>query len=354
MQTTTLFRECCRYSLMSLRGVSNPITWLFWKAPWCCTRLAPCSSSVLLLTYVCLFFFFLFLLLLDVGNKAAVFPLQLLGFEVDVINSVHFSNHTGYSQGWEGDVLKGDQLRLILDGLQRNQLLDGIQHVLTGYIGSETFLEAILDVITAARMNGNVRYVCDPVLGDHGEFYVPQNLVEVYKEKLLPIADVLTPNQFEVEQLTGIKVNTLSSAKKACATLHAIGPSLVFITSCVFSPENGDDKDPKTIAIVASRHCPRDDMQKDDNYEQWILEVPIIPGIYTGTGDLTAALLLAHTAKFPNDLARAMEMVSNTMHAVIERTRLYSGESIKSRELKLIQSRGDIENPVLRFRARRL
>ena len=286
----------------------------------------------------------------DVGNKAAVFPLQLLGFEVDVINSVHFSNHTGYSQGWEGDVLRGDQLRLILDGLKRNELLHGIQHVLTGYIGSETFLEAILDVISAARKYGNVRYVCDPVLGDHGEFYVPQNMVEVYKEKLLPIADVLTPNQFEVEQLTGIKVETLESAKKACAALHAMGPKLVFVTSCIFSATDRDDKDTQTISIVASRRC------ENVSDEQWIMEVPIIPGRYTGTGDLCAALLLAHTAKFPKDLGQAMEMVSNTMHAVIERTHLASSgdESVKSRELKLIQSRREIENPSLRFRARRL
>ena len=272
--------------------------------------------------------------------------MQLLGFEVDVINSVHFSNHTGYPQGWEGDVLKGDQLRLILDGLERNQLLDGIQHVLTGYIGSETFLGSILDVIVAARKHGKVRYVCDPVLGDYGEFYVPQNLVEVYKEKLLPIADVLTPNQFEVEQLTGIKVDSLKTAKTACTALHAMGPKLVFVTSCVFSADG--DEEPQTISIVASKRL------QGGVDEQWILEVPMIPGRYTGTGDLCAALLLAHTAKFPNDLANAMELVGNTMYAVIERTNLSSSTSIKSRELKLIQSRHDIEKPALRFRARRI
>ena len=81
----------------------------------------------------------------DVGNKAAVFPLQLLGFEVDIVNSVHFSNHTGYPKGWEGDVLKGDQLRQLLNGLERNGLLQDIQHVLTGYIGSESFLTEVMD-----------------------------------------------------------------------------------------------------------------------------------------------------------------------------------------------------------------
>ena len=140
----------------------------------------------------------------DVGNKSAVFPLQLLGFDVDVVNSVHFSNHTGYKEGWEGDVLKGDQLRAILDGLQRNDLLGEIGHVLTGYIGSESFLEAVLDVIQTLRGAGccsststtsPVRFVCDPVLGDKGEFYVPRSLVALYRDRVLPLADVVTPNQ---------------------------------------------------------------------------------------------------------------------------------------------------------------
>jgi pyridoxine kinase len=145
----------------------------------------------------------------DVGNKSAVFPLQLLGFDVDVINSVHFSNHTGYPQGWEGDVLAGNQLRAILQGLQRNQLLDDTGHVLTGYIGSESFLEAVLEVVQALRAlptsrGERVRFVCDPVLGDRGEFYVPRELVGLYREKVLPLADVVTPNEVRASCLCSL------------------------------------------------------------------------------------------------------------------------------------------------------
>lgn len=133
------------------------------------------------------------------GNKSAVFPLQLLGFDVDVVNSVHFSNHTGYAGGWEGDVLGGDQLRAIMAGLERNGLLSGIGHVLTGYIGSETFLEAVLDVVQTLRSAGEtVRFVCDPVLGDLGKFYVPKQLVGLYRDRVLPLADVVTPNQVRI------------------------------------------------------------------------------------------------------------------------------------------------------------
>ncbi|KAI2504631.1 Phosphomethylpyrimidine kinase [Fragilaria crotonensis] len=122
-----------------------------------------------------------------VGNKAAVFPLQLLGFDVDVVNSVHFSNHTGYPGGWTGEVLNGDQLRSILAGLDKNGLLHDVAHLLTGYIGSESFLTAVLEVLTTLRQHGKVRFVCDPVLGDAGQFYVPQELVQVYREKVIPL-----------------------------------------------------------------------------------------------------------------------------------------------------------------------
>lgn len=275
----------------------------------------------------------------DVGNKAAVFPLQLLGFDVDVVNSVHFSNHTGYTNGWEGDVLKGEQLRAILDGLDRNGLLSSVGHVLTGYIGSISFLEAVLDVINTIRMKHKVRFVCDPVLGDKGEFYVPKELVQVYREKVIPIADVLTPNQFEVEQLTGIDVKTLNDAKMACQALHDMGPSLIFITSCEFSE--------REMSILASQ-------RRENEIQLWHIACPILAGHFTGTGDLCASLLLAHTARDPDNLPAAMEKVINTMFAVIERTSKNGGDSVQSRELRLVQSKLDIENPPQRFKAERI
>lgn len=117
----------------------------------------------------------------DVGNKAAVFPLQLLGFDVDIINSVDFSNHTGYPNGWEGSVMDGDTLLKMVDGLERNGLLlsdfpegeeefcgkdgDGarigrIGNVLTGYIGSESFLHSVVTVVQKLKaLNPKCRYV---------------------------------------------------------------------------------------------------------------------------------------------------------------------------------------------------
>jgi len=128
-----------------------------------------------------------------VGNKAAVFPLQLLGYDVDVINSVQFSNHTGYPFGWEGKVLDGSMLGTLVDGMENNGLLShdgggGIGNILTGYIGSESFLRAVVSVVNKLKgYNSECRYVCDPVLGDMGKFYVPEGLVDIYKKDVLPL-----------------------------------------------------------------------------------------------------------------------------------------------------------------------
>jgi pyridoxine kinase len=266
--------------------------------------------------------------------------LQLLGFDVDIVNSVHFSNHTGYAEGVTGDVLKGDQLLAIMQGLESNGLLRETGHLLTGYIGSESFVEAGLVGVKTLRKYGTVRYVCDPVLGDGGKFYVPRVLVQVYKEKLIPHADVITPNQFEVEQLTGLKVDSLESAEKACLALHDMGPSIVCITSISFPGDN------TRMAIVASQ-------RKQNVTEVWYVEFPQLNCRFTGTGDLCASLLLAHTS-LCESLPDALETVINTMAVVIERTYESAGDSVLSRELKLIQSKRDIENPPKKYKAQRI
>lgn len=218
------------------------------------------------------------------GNKAAVFPLQLLGLDVDVINSVQFSNHTGHPKGFKGSVMNGDGLNTLLTGLDENGLLEDIQYVLTGYIGSATFLAAIRNIILKVKAGKpNFRYLCDPVLGDHGKFYVPPELVGLMKSEIIPLADIVTPNQFEVEQLTGVAILSMEDAKKASASFHDLGPSIVFLTSLEFSKEEQSDK----LTIVASQRKQTTDTTHHD--EVYSIEVPKMQGAFTGTGDLTAA-----------------------------------------------------------------
>lgn len=249
-------------------------------------------------------------------------------------------------------MLQGAQLEKIFDGLKRNGLVQNIGHVLTGYIGSVSFLRAVVHVIQSLRLaTGNrVRFVCDPVLGDNGKFYVPLELVAVYKAEVLPIADVVTPNQFEVEQLTGIKIKSIDDAKLACQKLHDMGPKLVVITSVMLPDVDGGIRD---IAVLASK---RDGNTKDDQI--WCIKSFYIEGHFTGTGDLCAALLLAWTELEVNNIQHALEKAIGTMFSVIQRTAKSAAENeadgVLSRELRLIQSKRDIEEPPALFKATRL
>ena len=166
-----------------------------------------------------------------VGNKCAVFPLQLHGFDVDPILSVQFSNHTGYGS-WKGEVMTGEQLQSIVEGLESNGLLEGYTHVLTGYIGSASMLRTVARLVRKLRaLNPALVYVCDPVLGDNGKLYVPAELVGIYRDDIVPLATMLTPNQFEAELLTGVTIATESDALGACQALHEAGPASVVLTS---------------------------------------------------------------------------------------------------------------------------
>ncbi|KAJ7964519.1 pyridoxal kinase [Quillaja saponaria] len=278
-----------------------------------------------------------------VGNKSAVFPLQLLGYDVDPINSVQFSNHTGYPT-FKGQVLNGNQLWELIEGLEANDLLY-YTHLLTGYIGSVSFLNTILEVVSKLRsINPNLTYVCDPVMGDEGKLYVPADMVSVYREKVVPVASMLTPNQFEAEKLTGARIVSEGDGQEACNILHAAGPSKVVITSI-----NIDGN----LLLIGSH-------QKDKGHspEQFKIVIPKIPAYFTGTGDLMTALLLGWSNKYPDNLDKAAELAVSSLQALLQRT-LNDYRSAghdpqsSSLEIRLIQSQDDIRNPEVKFKAER-
>jgi len=274
-----------------------------------------------------------------VGNKAAVFPLQLLGFDVDPINSVQFSNHTGYPTV-RGQVLNGEQLWTLIGGLEANDLLV-YTHLLTGYIGSVSFLETILRVVEKLRsVNPDMIYVCDPVLGDDGEFYVPSELVSVYREKVIPVASMLTPNQFEAEKLTGFSISSEAEVLSACNALHYAGPPKVVITSMEL----------EGMLFLVGSH----EKIKGQPPEQFKIIMPKIPAYFTGTGDLMTALLLGWSEKYPDELWKAAELAVASLQAVLHRTiRDYKAADIKPRikqlEIRLIQSQDDIKSPQVTY-----
>ncbi|CAA2961615.1 pyridoxal kinase [Olea europaea var. sylvestris] len=275
-----------------------------------------------------------------VGNKSAVFPLQLLGYDVDPINSVQFSNHTGYPS-FKGQVLNGDQLWELIDGLEANDLLF-YTHLLTGYIGSISFLNTVLKVVDKLRsINPKLTYVCDPVLGDEGKLYVPQELVLVYREKVVPIASMLTPNQFEAEQLTGLRITSEQDGREACNILHAAGPSKVVITSI-----NIDGN----LLLIGSHQ------KEKGQSQQFKILISKIPAYFTGTGDLMTALLLGWSNKYPENLDKAAELSVSSVQALLARTLndyTKAGHDCQSSslEIRLIQSQDDIRNPEIKYKA---
>ncbi|XP_034672930.1 pyridoxal kinase isoform X4 [Vitis riparia] len=300
-----------------------------------------------------------------VGNKSAVFPLQLLGYDVDPINSVQFSNHTGYPT-FKGQVLNGQQLGDLIAGLEENNLLY-YTHLLTGYIGSVSFLNAVLEVVHKLRsVNPKLTYVCDPVMGDDGKLYVPTELVAIYREKVVPVASMLTPNQFEAELLTGFRSCMLQEARhvmscgrivaekdgrEACNILHASGPSKVVITSINMEGN---------LLLIGSHQ-----KEKGHSPDQFKIVMPKIPAYFTGTGDLMTALLLGwsnvmllNSIKYPDNLDKAAELAVSSLQALLQRTladyvKAGFAPQSSSLEIRLVQSQDDIRHPEVKYKAER-
>ncbi|XP_043696080.1 pyridoxal kinase [Telopea speciosissima] len=276
-----------------------------------------------------------------VGNKSAVFPLQLLGYDVDPINSVQFSNHTGYPT-FKGQVLNGQELWDLIEGLEANDLLF-YTHLLTGYIGSVSFLETVLQVVNKLRsVNPKLMYVCDPVMGDEGKLYIPQELVSVYRERVVPVASMLTPNQFEAELLTGFRITSERDGLEACNILHAAGPSKVVITSVHIG---------ESLLLIGSHK-----KSEGQPLEQFKIVIAKIPAYFTGTGDLMTALLLGWSNKYPDNLDRASELAVSSLQALLRRTiNDYKSAGFdpqsSSLEIRLIQSQEDIRNPQVNYKA---
>ncbi|XP_030059635.1 pyridoxal kinase isoform X1 [Microcaecilia unicolor] len=291
-----------------------------------------------------------------VGNKAAAFPLQVLGFEVDSVNSVQFSNHTGYTH-WKGQVLNAGELHELYDGLKLNNV-NQYDYALTGYTRDKSFLAMVVDIVQELKcQNPRLVYVCDPVMGDkwngEGSMYVPRDLLPVYKEKVVPVADIITPNQFEAELLTGRKIHTQQEALEVMDMLHDMGPETVVITSSDLPAPLGSDY------LIALGSQKKSNVNGTIMTERIRMEIPKVDAVFVGTGDLFAAMLLAWTHQYPNNLKMACEKTVSAMQLVLQRTirsaKAMAGKGNKPSsaqlELRMVQSKKDIENPELIIKA---
>jgi pyridoxine kinase len=264
-----------------------------------------------------------------VGNSAAVFPLQRLGFEVWPVNTVQFSNHPGYG-AWRGEVFAAANVGAVIRGIAECHVLSGCCAVISGYLGDVALGDIVLDAVAQVKAaNPAALWCCDPVIGDAGTGrYVGPGIAEFFRDRALAKADLVTPNCFEAEFLTGMKIDSLEAALAACAALRARGPQLVLLTSL----RRGDN-----IGLLAV-----------GDTGSWLVETPLLPLTASGAGDAVAALFLGHWLR-SGDIGMALEAAAGAIHAVLRQT-LATGQ----RELQLIAAQDALVAPPERFPARRL
>ena len=267
-----------------------------------------------------------------VGNASAMFPLQRLGAEVWAVHTVQFSNHTGYG-AWTGQVFGGDAVRAVVDGIAARGVLPGCDAVLSGYLGDAGVGEAVLDAVARVRAaNPLATYCCDPVIGDTGRgVFVRDGIPDLIRTRAVPAADILTPNGFELEHLTGLPVHTLPGARAAVAALQArmapAGPATVLVTS------------------LRTDETPADalDMLAADRTGAWLLRTPLLPVEVNGAGDAIAALFLFHRLR-TGRAADALAAAGSSIHGLLRRT-----AEAGSREILMVAAQDEFVTPSRRF-----
>jgi len=261
-----------------------------------------------------------------VGNSAAVFALQCLGIEVWPIHTVMFSNHPGYGT-FRGRVTDAAQIRELADGLAESGGLAGCDGVISGYLGTDANGAEVLAAVARVKAaNPAARYCCDPVIGDAGRVYVLPEVAEFIRARALPAADVVTPNQFELDWLSGgASANALVAAIDA---LHAAGPAVVLVTS------------------LATAETPADavDLVVSDAAGRFRLRTPKLPTEIHGAGDAIAALFFAHWLR-TGSAAEALWRAASSMFGIL---RLSAG--VGAREMLLVEARDEIIAPGQMFK----
>ncbi len=266
-----------------------------------------------------------------VGNAAAMFPLQRLGVEVWAVHTVQFSNHPGHGD-WAGRPAPGAEIADLIAGIERRGVFAACDAILSGYMGDASVAEAVLDAVARVRAaNPAALYCCDPVIGDGGRVYVREPIPRLIAEAFVPAADILTPNQFELELLTGIACTGIPSVRRAIAALQARmraeGPRVVLLTSLVC-----DETPPGMLDVVAA-----------DASGLCAVRVEKLQVAASGAGDTTSALFLYHWLR-TGRAETAMTTAVASVHGILRRT-----ASAGSGDLLLIEGQDEIVAPNFSF-----
>jgi pyridoxine kinase len=268
-----------------------------------------------------------------VGNAAAMFPMQRLGHEVWAVNTVQFSNHTGYG-AWKGAVFTGDAIGDVVTGIEERGALARCDGVLSGYMGDASIGEAILDAARRVKAaNPAALYCCDPVIGDVGRgVFVRPGIPEFIKAQAVAAADIITPNHFELEFLAGREAKTLAELAQALDQVHALGPRVILVTS------------------VLAQETPRDciDLVVSSEGARFRVRTPMLPVAINGAGDAISALFFVHYLQ-TRDIAEALARAASSVYGLLRRT-----AEAGSREILLVAAQDEFVSPSTRFAAERL
>lgn len=207
-----------------------------------------------------------------IGNRAAVFALETLGFPVWAVPTVVLPWHPGH--GPAGRIVPSpEEFATLIDDLKRAAWLGEVGAILTGYLGHPEQAQVIADLVETVKLkNPNAIYLCDPVIGDQSGLYVPEATASGIRDHLLPLADITTPNRFELEWLTGVSLEDNQALMEAALD---VGPATVVVTSAfpLMKGSIGNIMVTPSSALMAEHRC--------------------VSGPTNGLGDLTAALILA-------------------------------------------------------------
>lgn len=270
------------------------------------------------------------------GNSAAVFPMRRLGVEVWPVNTVQFSNHTQYSQGWQGMVMPAGHIGQLMAGLTDIGVLGQCDALLSGYLGSAAQGEEILAAVVRLKAcNPRALYFCDPVMGhpDKGCIVAP-GVAEFFKDRALACADMLAPNLLELERLTGREIHNVPEAVAACQQLRARGAKLVLVKHLGRAGFGHDRFEMLLVCDEGAFHISR----------------PLYPFARQpiGVGDLLSATMLANLLAGYEPVV-AFERTNASVDAVLAQTWL-----VNAYELQLVAAQHEMAQPHVRIRATRL
>jgi pyridoxine kinase len=268
-----------------------------------------------------------------VGNSAASFALMRMGVETYPVLTVHYSNTTSYGE-WGGPNLKASDVADVIAGVDRRGGLAKVDGILSGFMGTKEMGDTILDAValTKERRPGAV-YCCDPVMGDVGRgMYAAPDIPDYFRDVVVPKADIVTPNQYELDFLVNRETKSLADLLDAADALMAVGPTTVLVTSAI-----ADDAPVDSVSMVA--------VTAD---EGWLVTTPKIDQAFTGSGDLTSAMFLAKLLETKR-LDQALGFTADVVYSILEVT-----ADKGYRELALVEAQGNIVSPAHHFEVTRV